>query len=403
MKNENNTTEVLVMNFFYWSIQQPIISNMSEEEEEVKTLVIDFGSSSIKSGFGGDDAPRSVIPCIRGTPKEKPVYESNTKDYIGDIAEVHKGYLTIEHPISDGIIQNWDTFEKLLHQIIFNELRTAPNEGNCLMTEPSLGPMSQKEKKTQILFETFDVKGFYLAAPPRLAHMSSGRNTAFIIDIGDTVTETMAITDGYSIESAIQRFNFGGRDITKYLIKLMTGRGYYFQSSSDFLAVQKIKEQLGCVSMDFNTDIIDGLMSDKFEKTYELPDQNVLTIGTERFKSFEILFNPSLVSKELPGVHEMIHNGILSTDIDLRSMFYGNILVSGGTSMIGYFTDRLDLEIKKLAPSNSKVKIVAPPERKYSTWIGGSILSSLTTFQKCFISKDEYDENGPSLIHNKTL
>jgi actin, other eukaryote len=372
-------------------------------EEELKTLVIDFGSSSVKSGFGGDDAPRSVIPCIRGTPKEKPIHNINVKDYIGDIAELNRGYLTLEHPISDGIIQNWDTFEKFLHQIFYNELRTPPDEIACLMTEPNLGPLSQKEKKTQILFETFDVKGFYLAAPPRLAHMSSGRNTAFVIDIGDTVTETMAITDGYSIESAIQRFNFGGRDITNYLIKLMTGRGYYFSSSADFINAKKIKEQLGCVSMDFNKDINDGLCSDKFEKTYELPDQNVLTIGTERFKSFEALFNPSLVSKEFPGVHQIIQNGIQRTDIDLRSMFYGNILVSGGTSMIGYFTDRLDLEIHKLAPTNSKVKIVAPPERKYSTWIGGSILASLSTFQKCFISKDEYEENGPGIIHNKTL
>jgi actin, other eukaryote len=371
--------------------------------EKRNKVVIDFGSSSIKSGFSGSK-PRSIMPSIIGYPKEKQVFNFQNKSiYIGDLAELNKGYLRIEHGISDGIIQNWETFEKLTQQVIYNELRTEPKEGVFLMTEPNLGPLSQKEKKTQIMFESFDVEGFYLAAPPRLAHLARGGSSSFVIDIGDTVTETMAIVDGFSVESAVQRFNFGGRDITNYLIKLMTGRGLYFQSSSDYIAVKKIKEQLGCVSSDFKSDLKEVLMSDKFEKSYELPDQKVITLGAERFQSFEALFNPSLVSKEIPSVNQMVYNGIQSTDLELHSLLYQNVFVSGATSLVGGFTERLESELKEMIPKNAKSKIIAPFERRFSTWIGGSILSSLSSFQKCFVTKDEYEENGPSIIHYKTL
>lgn len=63
--------------------------------------------------------------------------------------------------------------------------------------------------------------------------------------------------------------------------------------------------------------------------------------------------------------------------------------------------DRMHKEITNLAPSSMKVKIIAPPERKYSVWIGGSILASLSTFQQMWVSKQEYDEAGPAIVHRK--
>ena len=73
--------------------------------------------------------------------------------------------------------------------------------------------------------------------------------------------------------------------------------------------------------------------------------------------------------------------------------------MSGGTTMYPGIADRMQKEIPALAPST--IKIIAPPERKYSVWIGGSILSSLSTFQQMWITKQEYDEYGPSIVHRK--
>merc|ERR1712185_466813 len=85
----------------------------------------------------------------------------------------------------------------------------------------------------------------------------------------------------------------------------------------------------------------------------------------------------------------------------IRKDLYGNIVLSGGTTMFEGIDARMEKEITALAPASMKIKIVAPPERKYSVWIGGSILSSLSTFQQMWISKQEYDESGPSIVHRK--
>jgi actin len=91
----------------------------------------------------------------------------------------------------------------------------------------------------------------------------------------------------------------------------------------------------------------------------------------------------------------------MKCDVDVRKDLYGNIVLSGGTTMFTGIAERLSKEIVNLAPSTMKVKIIAPPERKYSVWIGGSILSSLSTFQQMWISKEEYDESGPAIVHRK--
>jgi actin-related protein len=94
-------------------------------------------------------------------------------------------------------------------------------------------------------------------------------------------------------------------------------------------------------------------------------------------------------------------NSIMKCDVDIRKDLYANTVMSGGTTMFGGIAERMTKEITALAPSTMKIKIIAPPERKYSVWIGGSILSSLSTFQQMWITKTEYDESGPSIVHRK--
>merc|ERR1712048_467318 len=95
------------------------------------------------------------------------------------------------------------------------------------------------------------------------------------------------------------------------------------------------------------------------------------------------------------------YNSIMKCDVDIRKDLYANIVLSGGTTMYAGIADRMSKEITALAPASMKVKIIAPPERKYSVWIGGSIFSSLSTFQQMWISKGEYDESGPTIVHRK--
>ena len=144
-----------------------------------------------------------------------------------------------------------------------------------------------------------------------------------------------------------------------------------------------------------------SLNSSACEKSYELPDGHVISLGSERFRTPEVLFNPGLIGSEGNGIVERLTGCIMKSDIDLRKDFYSNIILSGGTTMFPGIAERVTKELNSIVPSAMKVKVVAAPERKYSVWIGGSILSSLASFQTMWITKQEYDETGPGIVHRK--
>eukprot|EP01126_Amoeba_proteus_P057650 TRINITY_DN734_c0_g1_i1.p1 TRINITY_DN734_c0_g1~~TRINITY_DN734_c0_g1_i1.p1 ORF type:complete len:388 (-),score=74.84 TRINITY_DN734_c0_g1_i1:88-1251(-) len=373
---------------------------ISENQSMVgRALVLDIGSGVCKAGFAGQDVPKAIFPSIVGRPRlESVIVGTGRKDcYLGDEAQHARGMLSLKYPIVHGVIVDWEDMVKLWKHT-FYELSVNPEEHPLLLTEPPLNPKKNREDIAEVMFESFNIPFLYIAVQAVLSLYASGRTTGVVCDIGDGVCHTVPIYEGYSLPHAVSRLDLAGRDLTEYCMRLLTERGHAFTTSAEREIVRDLKEKLSYVALDYEDEMEKPLT--QVEKEFELTDGQVILVGNERFRAPEALFNPSVLGRESVGIHEAIYNSIMRCDIDLRRDLYSNIVLSGGTTMMPGMENRLLKEIQRLVPK-CMVKIIAPPERKFSVWIGGSILASLSSFRSMWLTKHEYEEKGSAIVHQR--
>ncbi|KAI9202481.1 actin-related protein [Polychytrium aggregatum] len=364
-------------------------------------VVIDNGSGVIKAGFAGESVPKCFFSSCVGRPKHIRIMAGAVEgdNFIGKKAQELRGLLKIKYPMEHGIITDWDDMERIWNYIYSEELKTLPEEHPVLLTEAPLNPRTHREMAAQIFFETFNVPAMFMSIQAVLALYASGRTTGIVLDSGDGVTHAVPVYEGFALPHAVRRVDIAGRDVTDHLQLLLRKSGHHFHTSAEREVVRLIKEKSCYVALN---PAKEEKEANNKQDEFVLPDGNSIKLGAERFRAPEILFNPEIVGLEYAGIHQVVADSINKADMDLRKALFSNIVLSGGSTLTNGFGDRLLNEIKKLALKDVKIKIYAPPERKYSTWIGGSILASLGTFKKMWVSSEEYQED-PDIIHKKMM
>ncbi|XP_078337448.1 actin-5-like [Crassostrea virginica] len=377
-------------------------TSSSDDDEVLKVVVIDNGSGTFKAGFAGDGSPQCIIrPNAVG--RRRSLTGMPRKDYlIGHKAEAMGNTLSLSYPVQRGVVTDWDDMEEVWRYMFDQDLRIKSQDWSVLVADATLNPAANREKMTQVMMEAFNVPGFSVMNQGLLSMYASGRETGCVLTVGDGVCHVDPVYDGKPELSARKRIELGGRDLTLYLQRLLSKKGHSFTTSAEIELVRNIKETTCLVGMRSEANgALETTVGEGRSRTYQLPDGDSLTLGEERFLCPEALFNPSLLGMEAAGIHHLVKESIAACDINIRQDLYLNIILSGASTMFRMLHERFHEEMRALVPSRVRLKVVAPPERRSSAWIGGSVLASLSSFKNQLISRQEYEEFGPGIVHRK--
>ena len=269
--------------------------------------------------------------------------------YVGETCIENRSQLDVSYPMENGIVRNWDDMKDIWDYTFGeNKLNIDPKDCKILLTEPPMNPNSNREKLFQVMFEEYGFNSIYVAVQAVLTLYAQGLLTGVVVDSGDGVTHICPVYEGFSMNHLTKRLDIAGRDVTRYLIKLLLLRGYAFNHSADFETIRRIKEKLCYVAFDVEQEKRLADETTCLSQIYTLEDGRTVRIGGERFEAPEVLFQPHLIDVEKPGLSEMLFNVIQSADIDVRKEFYKHIVLSGGTTMYPGLPSRLERELKQM-------------------------------------------------------
>lgn len=396
-------------------------------------------SISVSDTLGGDNNSNEAL-----TKSTQPCGAANNsnnikkKYYIGTTA-LHVARSGVEAATflsPTGVIERWDVFERVLDHAYSRCLQTRSEHHPVLMSEPPLNQRSAREQLTELLFEKYNVPAFFLVKNAVLAAFANGRSTALVLDSGATHTTAVPVQDGYALTQNVVRSPLGGDFIAQQCRQYLSRQDIDVVPAYMVAAKEAVKDgeparwtrkaslppvtqswhdyMVGQVVRDFQASVlqcVDDCTDENIAQMptghYEFPNGYHQDIGEQRFHIPECLFDPSQikgVDSTMLGISNVAHNAVTMCDVDLRPGLYGNVVVTGGNSLLPGLPERLNRELSRRTPPNIRLKLVAAPgsvERRFGSWIGGSILGSLGSFQQMWISRQEYDESGRSLVDKK--
>jgi len=330
---------------------------------------------------------------------------------VGDEAQKLRNMLQISYPLENGIIRNWEEIQYVWDYTFFDKLKVNPKECRIMLTEAPMNPKKNREQMIQVMFEKYGFKGVYISIQAVLVLYAQGLLTGVVVDSGDGVTHIVPVYEGYALPFLTKRLDVAGRDITRYLIKLLLLRGYAFNRTADFETVRQIKEKLCYVGHDLNIERRLALETTVLVEKYELPDGRVIKVGAERYEAPEALFQPGLIDAgDGGGVSELLFDVIQKADIDIRPDFYNHIVLSGGSSMYPGLPSRMERDIRRLylekilkgdesRLDKFKCRIEDPPRRKHMVFLGGAVLAGIMKDKDSFwMNKAEWQEEGVKIL-----
>ncbi|KAL6625545.1 actin-related protein 3 [Neocallimastix californiae] len=414
-------------------------------------VVIDNGTGYTKMGFAGiKNHPQYVFPTVIGTREGNADRGNNLSSkrgiedlnfVIGDEAIANSKTYSLNYPIRHGQVDNWDLMEKFYQASIFQYLKCEPEDHLFLLTEPPLNQPENREYLAEIMFESFGVKGMYIAVQAMLALAASFNKkdkstwtlTGTVIDSGDGVTHVIPLAEGYVIGSSIKHIPIAGRDITYFVQQLLRERENSIPPEESLEVAKRIKEMYSYTCKDIVKEFqkYDSEPAKWFKqyvgKHSVTKKEYKVDVGYERFLGPEIFFNPEISNGDFTTpISTVVDDVIQSCPIDTRRGLYKNIVLSGGSTMFKDFGKRLERDIKRVVDariqrsielskkilqngaeiqSNAiEVNVISHKRQRYAVWYGGNYLSTTELFPKHCHTKAEYDEIGPSICrYNKVF
>ena len=335
-------------------------------------LVLDNGSGMFKAGFAGEDIPRVIFPTVTN---------SGTIGYEALASQVSP----LCHPIQQGIVSDWQQMESIWQHTFHNELNVTTEDRPMLLTEAILNPKANRARMIELMFECFNTPSLYIGIQPVMSLYGTGRTSGIMYDSGYSTSYAVPVYEGNIIPYGVHSTELSGVDVTEHLEQLLVKQGVSLAAQD----VCEVKEKLCYIPQDYKLELTAGT-----NKNYELPDGHIITLNSRTLTAPEILFTPSKYGSNIPGVPARINTSILSCDRDIHKILYNNIILSGGNTLFPGIAKRMGKELCSITPPHVRAKITAAIERKYSAWIGGSILASMSSFQQMWLSKTEYEEGS---------